>query len=134
MIWHLRGIHDGREPLALRLISIAFFALGLYILGQTAYAFAVGVHPNASLPGIGWLVLTVAAMLTLAWGKHATGVALDNTVLKDRGPCDASRWGTRGGGVARSRTKRLVPLVVGRSAGRIGYLLLCIFRGHYGVD
>ena len=35
VIWQLRGIHDKREQRALRLISIAFFALAAYILAQS---------------------------------------------------------------------------------------------------
>ena len=34
VIWQLRGIHDKREQRALRLISIAFFALAVYILAH----------------------------------------------------------------------------------------------------
>jgi hypothetical protein len=36
VIWQLRGIHDQREQRALRLIAVAFFALAVYILGQSA--------------------------------------------------------------------------------------------------
>ncbi len=82
VIWQLHGIHDQRERRALRLISVAFFALALYISGQSAHTFLLRVHPGTSPWGILWLALTFVAMLALAAGKHATGTALDNPVLK----------------------------------------------------
>lgn len=82
VVWHLRGIHRGRERTALRSISIAFFILATYVAAQSAYALRFEVHPVASWPGMGWLALTCAAMFALAAGKHATGAALGNEVLK----------------------------------------------------
>jgi divalent metal cation (Fe/Co/Zn/Cd) transporter len=82
VIWQLRGIHDNRQQRALRLISVAFFALAIYILGQSARTFLLRAHPSSSPLGILWLALTLAAMLVLATGKHATGTALHNPVLK----------------------------------------------------
>lgn len=82
VIWQLRGIHDKREQRALRLISIAFFALAVYILAQSARSFLFHVHPSASLLGIFWLALTLAAILALAARKHAVGTKLANQVLK----------------------------------------------------
>ncbi len=49
VIWQLRGIHD---KLALRLISISFFALTTYILGQSAQTYLLWVHPSTSPLGI----------------------------------------------------------------------------------
>lgn len=82
VIWQLRGIYRQRERRALRLISIAFFALAIYVLGQSAHTLLLRVHPGNSPWGILWLALTFAVMLALAAGKHATGTALDNPVLK----------------------------------------------------
>jgi divalent metal cation (Fe/Co/Zn/Cd) transporter len=82
VIWHLRGIHGQRERLALRLISGAFFALAVYVLAQSAHTLALRVHPGSSPLGILWLALTLIAMLALAAGKHTTGNALNNPVLK----------------------------------------------------
>lgn len=44
VVWHLRGIHKGREGVALRSISIAFFALAIYIA-------ALSAHTPACPPG-----------------------------------------------------------------------------------
>ena len=82
VIWQLRGIHDQREQRALRLIAVAFFALAVYILGQSGHTFLLRVHPSSSPLGILWLALTLAAMLALAAGKRTTGTALDNQVLR----------------------------------------------------
>lgn len=82
VIWQLRGIHDQREKPSLQLISVSFFALAVYILGQSAHTFLLRVHPSTSPLGIVWLALTLAAMLALAAGKQRTGAALNNQVLK----------------------------------------------------
>jgi divalent metal cation (Fe/Co/Zn/Cd) transporter len=81
VVWQLRGIHDGREHVALRLIGGAFFALAAYVIVQSLYTIAQGLHPQPSLLGILWLMMTLVAMLLLAWGKQQTGRALDNRVL-----------------------------------------------------
>lgn len=82
VIWQLRGTHAGREWRALRLISIAFFALALYILAQSTRAFLHRAQPGESPLGVLWLELTFAVMLLLAAGKRATGLALGNPVLQ----------------------------------------------------
>ena len=82
VIWQLRGIHGQRERRALRLISVAFFALAIYVLAQSAHTLLLQVHPGSAPWGIVWLALTLVAMLALAAGKHSTGIALDNPVLK----------------------------------------------------
>ena len=82
VIWQLRGVHREREKKALRLISIAFFALALYVLCQSVRALYLRVHTGNSPTGILWLALTFLIMLALAAGKHSTGVALNNQVLK----------------------------------------------------
>jgi divalent metal cation (Fe/Co/Zn/Cd) transporter len=82
VVWQLRGIHDRREKVALRLISAAFFTLAITILTQSAHTLWLRVHPGTSPWGIVWLALTFAAMLALTAGKHITGTQLDNQVLK----------------------------------------------------
>ncbi len=81
VIWQLKGIHDKREQLAFRFISIAFFALAIYIFAQSARTLLLRTHPSTSALGIAWLALTLAAMLALAAGKHSTGTSLGNKVL-----------------------------------------------------
>jgi divalent metal cation (Fe/Co/Zn/Cd) transporter len=81
VVWQLRGGGKERERQALRLIGIAFFALALYVLVQSARTLASQAHPATSPLGMIWLAATVAAMLLLAWGKYRTGAQLDNPVL-----------------------------------------------------
>lgn len=61
---------------------MAFFALAIYILAQSAYTLLLRTHPATSVLGIGWLALTLAVMLSLAAGKHTIGTRIDNPVLK----------------------------------------------------
>jgi divalent metal cation (Fe/Co/Zn/Cd) transporter len=81
VIWQLKGTHERRERAALRCIAGAFVALAAYVLVQSAYTLATGARPAPSISGMVWLALTVAAMLLLAAGKHATGRQLSNPVL-----------------------------------------------------
>ena len=85
VVWHLRGVQQHRERLALRLIGGAFFALALYILGQLLVTLLTRTHPAPSVGGIAWLAATFIAMLLLAWGKHVTGKQLGNEVLLTEG-------------------------------------------------
>jgi divalent metal cation (Fe/Co/Zn/Cd) transporter len=81
VVWQLTGANQERERQALRLIGGAFFALALYILGQSAVVLVAQAHPRHSGPGIVWLAATLAAMLLLSYGKRLTGSRLGNAVL-----------------------------------------------------
>jgi len=85
VVWQLTSAGAARERRALRLIGAAFFALAVYILGQIAFTLISGAHPTASPLGAAWLAATLVAMLLLAYGKHTTGMALDNPVLTTEG-------------------------------------------------
>jgi divalent metal cation (Fe/Co/Zn/Cd) transporter len=82
VVWHLRNIHAAGRRNALRMISISFVLLAIYILAQSIHSLVAGLHPAASLLGILWLTLTFAVMLALAAGKLRTGRALGNQVLE----------------------------------------------------
>lgn len=82
VVWQLKGISDGREARALRLIGAAFFGLAAYVLAQSIWTLAFSHHPGTSPLAMGWLAATVAAMAALAYGKLATGRALQNVVLR----------------------------------------------------
>ncbi len=85
VVWQLKGVAENREARAMRYIGLAFFALAIYILAQSAYTLTSSTHPETSVLGLGWLGATLAAMLLLAWGKNATGQALGNPVLIKEG-------------------------------------------------
>jgi divalent metal cation (Fe/Co/Zn/Cd) transporter len=81
VVWQLKGASQQRERRALRVIRLALFALALYIAAQTIHMLLAGTRPAASLVGILWLSLTVAAMLLLASAKKRIGRQLSNPVL-----------------------------------------------------
>ena len=86
VVWQLKGLEQGRESLALKLIGTAFITLAIYVLVQTVWTLLANAHPAPSPLGIVWLVVTCAVMLLLAWGKLVTGRQLGNLVLYHGGP------------------------------------------------
>ncbi len=66
VVWQLKGIRQHREHTALRLISMAFFALVIYVLLQSGHTLLTQARPETSLLGIIWLIATLVAMLLLA--------------------------------------------------------------------
>lgn len=81
VVWQLKGIEQGRERRALKLIGSAFLLLAAYVLAQSLWTFWAEAHPAPSPIGMAWLTATIAAMLLLAWGKLVTGRQLSNPVL-----------------------------------------------------
>jgi divalent metal cation (Fe/Co/Zn/Cd) transporter len=81
VVWQLTGVRRNREQRALQLIGLAFLALTVYLLGQLVVTLVAHIHPAPSPLGLVWLAATVAAMLSLAYGKHRTGKQLGNPVL-----------------------------------------------------
>ena len=85
VIWELTDMGKDREKKALRLIGGAFFALAAYILVQSVRTLYLHIRPENSPLGMVWFVLTFAAMVALAQGKHITGTRLNNPVLLTEG-------------------------------------------------
>jgi divalent metal cation (Fe/Co/Zn/Cd) transporter len=81
VLWELSGTGAGRQQRALRLIAVAFVALAVYLVLQSAVVLATGYHPRHSPLGIAWTAATAAVMLALALGKRRTGARLANPVL-----------------------------------------------------
>ncbi len=81
VVWQLKSIHQKHEPIARRLIGIAFLLLALYILSQSLHSLWIGIHPKPSLFGVLWLLSTVILMLLLAKGKRRIGNQLNHAVL-----------------------------------------------------
>jgi divalent metal cation (Fe/Co/Zn/Cd) transporter len=81
VVWQLKGLDQGRDKLALKLIGTAFIALAIYVLVQSVWTLLTNTHPTTSPLGVVWLVVTCAVMLLLAWGKLVTGRQLGNLVL-----------------------------------------------------
>jgi len=85
VIWELSGTGEARQRRALRVIGVAFLALAIYLLAQSAIALITQHHPDGSIGGIVWTAITAAVMFTLATLKTRTGRALDNPVLRTEG-------------------------------------------------
>ncbi len=85
VVWQPTGVNQHREQLALRLISIAFIALVIYIVAQLISTFLTGIHAVTSVGGIVWIAVTLIVMLLLAFGKRTTGQQLKNEVLLTEG-------------------------------------------------
>jgi divalent metal cation (Fe/Co/Zn/Cd) transporter len=85
VVWQLTGAGKQRERRALQLISVAFFALALYMLFQSTNTLLTRSRPGTSVLGIRWLAATLIAMLLLARGKNSTGKELNNPVLITEG-------------------------------------------------
>ena len=81
VIWQLTDTAADREPRALRLLGGAFLLLALYVLLQSAVAWHTGARAAPSIPGMVWLLATIVAMLSLAYGKWMVGRAVGNVVL-----------------------------------------------------
>lgn len=83
VVWQLRGdVHPTRERRAERLIGFAFFALAIYLIGQTVVTLVLDVRPDSSPLGIAWLAATCVVMFSLAAAKARTGRELGNRVLQ----------------------------------------------------
>jgi divalent metal cation (Fe/Co/Zn/Cd) transporter len=85
VIWELSGTAQQRQQRALRLISIAFALLAVYLSVQSTVVLVTGHRAGHSLVGIAWTALTAAVMFALAVGKTRTGAALSNPVLQTEG-------------------------------------------------
>jgi divalent metal cation (Fe/Co/Zn/Cd) transporter len=83
VVWQLRGdVGPQRERRAERLIGLAFFALAIYLIGQTVVTLLLDVRPDSSPLGIAWLTATCIVMFSLAAAKARTGRELGNRVLQ----------------------------------------------------
>jgi len=85
VVWELSNTGRDRQRRALRLIGVAFAALGAYLAVQSTVVLAVGFRPRHSPLGIVWTAVTAVVMFVLAAGKARTGAALDNPVLRTEG-------------------------------------------------
>jgi divalent metal cation (Fe/Co/Zn/Cd) transporter len=83
VVWQMKGVGEPRqERRAIRLIGLAFFFLAAFIACQAVVTIVAGVRPDKSLLGIGWLSLTVLAMLGLGLWKSRAGSNLGNAALQ----------------------------------------------------
>jgi len=85
VLWHLGGDAEDVDPArarrALRLIAVAFAALGIYLLGETVRSLLDRASSEPSTLGSVFMAMTVVVMLALARAKRRTGLALDSRPL-----------------------------------------------------
>jgi divalent metal cation (Fe/Co/Zn/Cd) transporter len=73
---------EERQQSAERRIGYAFVFLAVYLAGQALVSLLADVQPYSSPVGIAWLGATAVVMFGLAYGKAATGRALEHRVLQ----------------------------------------------------
>jgi divalent metal cation (Fe/Co/Zn/Cd) transporter len=85
VVWEPSGSGEKRRRRALRLITVAFVTLGVYLLVQSTVVLVASYHPHHSRLGIAWTAATAVVMFALAVGKARTGALLGNPVLQAEG-------------------------------------------------
>jgi divalent metal cation (Fe/Co/Zn/Cd) transporter len=84
VIWQLRGLaeeQEAKERVALRLISVTFFALAAYVAGEAIYDLVRGARPEVSVVGIAIAAAALVAMPVLSIMKTRVGHRLSNPAL-----------------------------------------------------
>lgn len=84
VVWDLKGRSKKREKLALKLIGGAYFIVSLYIFIDAATSLLKGEHPDKTVAGIIFIIITVIMMMILGFGKKKIGTKMGSeTVLAD---------------------------------------------------
>ena len=82
-IWYIADHHADRRSLrALRLVSMSFVFLGMYLVGASAYSIATAAKADSSPFGIAYLVVTAAVMFGLARAKRVTALGSNSAPLR----------------------------------------------------
>lgn len=84
VVWDLKDTGKARESVALKLIGLAYIIVSFYIFIDASRSLLAGHHPEKSLTGIIFIILTVIVMLFLGIKKKSIGTKMkSNTVLAD---------------------------------------------------
>ncbi|HWY78861.1 MAG TPA: cation transporter [Candidatus Sulfotelmatobacter sp.] len=84
VVWDLNGKGKGRTQVALKLISFAYLIVSLYIFIDASLSLIAHHHPQKSLLGIIFIILTVIIMVALGLIKKRIGTKMrSRTVLAD---------------------------------------------------
>jgi divalent metal cation (Fe/Co/Zn/Cd) transporter len=84
IVWQFHGLAEDRERLALKLISVSFFALAAYVGIRAFIDLTARSEPDSSTTGIGLAIASLLVMPMLAAAKRRTGRAMgSSTVLAD---------------------------------------------------
>ena len=84
VVWDLKGAKKGREKVALMLIGGAYFLASIYIAVEALTSLAAHKHPDTSIPGIIFIIVTIFVMVSLGLIKSSIGKKMKSeTVLAD---------------------------------------------------
>jgi len=85
VLWQFRHrMPETRERTALRLMALAFFALGAYVTVESVRSLFFGGTPEPSPVGIALAIASLVVMPFLSWAQRRTGRALGSaTVVAD---------------------------------------------------
>jgi len=85
IVWQFRhAMPETRERQALRLMALAFCALGAYVAVESVHALVGGSEPDPSPAGITLAAVSLLIMPFLLWAQRRTGRALGSrTVVAD---------------------------------------------------
>jgi len=85
VLWQFRHrMPETRERTALRLMALAFFALGAYVAVESVRSLFFGGTPESSPVGIALAIASLVVMPFLSWAQRRTGRALGSaTVVAD---------------------------------------------------
>ena len=72
---------DRRIHRSLRMLSVAFWLLGGFLLPASVRGLVLASRPMNSPLGIAWLAVTAMVMFSLAWMKRITGQAMESETL-----------------------------------------------------
>jgi divalent metal cation (Fe/Co/Zn/Cd) transporter len=81
IIWQFSGRDEEREQRALRLISVSFFALAVYVTAQTSVALVARNEPESSTMGLVLASASLVVMPLLATAKRSTGRRLGSAAV-----------------------------------------------------
>jgi divalent metal cation (Fe/Co/Zn/Cd) transporter len=80
-VWELKGSGKGREKKALKMIGIAYLVVSAYVFVDASKSLFEGNHPQRSVAGIVFMILTVFVMLALGLLKKDVGSKINNLVV-----------------------------------------------------
>jgi len=98
LLWRMSAdadphVRESRERLALRIVGVAFLALGGYVTIESVRDLAAAARPEASPVGMGLAVLSLAVMPVLARAKRRVGDALGSRAMRaDAAQTDFCAW------------------------------------------
>jgi divalent metal cation (Fe/Co/Zn/Cd) transporter len=84
VVWDLKDPGNKREKKALKYIGVAYLLVSIYIFIEASVSLLQGHHPQKSIPGIIFIIVTVIVMIVLGVIKKHIGTRMKSeTVLAD---------------------------------------------------